>query len=207
MTNFTDICGLTGVAAAMAVLLTLFIQNSFCRSGCIVKGNAGRIWQALLVIFFLLMVIPLNGLPMAAFIRGMTGDLSITTLVLLGNWWTKSCCNYEISGSTERLYLLIGISIASLLLYPMALGATPFDPYRLGYGNLIFVSAILLVSGYAWHKTSSLIVINLSLAVFAWGGRWYESDNLWDYLLDPFVSIYALSATAIFIVKALRKRT
>jgi len=206
MANFTDISGLSGVAAASAVLLTIFIKNSLCRSGCIMKGDAGRVWLVLPVIFFSLMVIPLNGLPMAAFVRGITGDLSIMTLVLLGVWWIKSCCNYEISGSNEGALLMIGLSVVSLLLYPMALGATPFDPYRLGYGNLIFVSALLLVTGYAWYKARSLIAVSLSLAVLAWGCHWYESDNLWDYLIDPFVSVYALSVTAIFLVQAMRRR-
>jgi len=206
MANFTDISGLSGVAAAMAVLLTLFINKSLCRSGCIMKGGAERVWLVLPIIFFSLMVIPLNGLPMAAFVRGITGDLSIMTLVLLGAWWMKSCCNYEISGSNEGALLMIGLSVVSLLLYPMALGATPFDPYRLGYGNLIFVSALLLVTGYAWYKARSLITVSLSLAVLAWGCHWYESDNLWDYLIDPFVSVYALSVTVIFMGQAMRRR-
>ena len=45
-----------------------------------------------------------------------------------------------------------------------------------------------------------------TLAALAWSLGWYESGNLWDYLLDPFVAIYALCAIAIQTVKRLINR-
>ena len=32
------------------------------------------------------------------------------------------------------------------------------------------------------------------LAVLAWAAGWYESGNLWDYLIDPMVAGYAVFA-------------
>jgi hypothetical protein len=31
--------------------------------------------------------------------------------------------------------------------------------------------------------------------MIAWAAHWHESANLWDYLLDPFLAIWALFAT------------
>jgi len=33
----------------------------------------------------------------------------------------------------------------------------------------------------------------IALAVLAWSTEWYESRNLWDYLLDPMLFIYAIT--------------
>jgi hypothetical protein len=83
----------------------------------------------------------------------------------------------------------------------MALGAGAYDPYRLGYGNPQFVAVLLLLALAAWFWKFSLIVLCISFATLAWAAGWYESSNLWDYLLDPFVAIYALCAIAIQVVK------
>jgi hypothetical protein len=100
--------------------------------------------------------------------------------------------------------LLILIALAALALYPMAMGVGAYDLYRLGYGNPQFVAALLLLALAAWFRKSSLIALCIAFATLAWSLGWYESDNLWDYLLDPFLSIYALSAIMIHTVKLQR---
>jgi ATP/ADP translocase len=87
----------------------------------------------------------------------------------------------------------------------MALGAGVFDPYRLGYGNPQFVAVLLLFALFAWYLESALIASCIALAMFAWSVGWYESDNIWDYLLDPFVSFYALAASLIYGARKLQK--
>ena len=68
-----------------------------------------------------------------------------------------------------------------------------FDPYRLGFGDLWLISGLLFLALAAWAWQCMLIALSLSLAVLAWSIGWYESSNLWDYLLDPWISIYALA--------------
>jgi len=99
--------------------------------------------------------------------------------------------------------LLVLVSLAAIALYPMALGLGAFDPSRLGYGSGSFVTVLLLVVLVAWILKRYLIAFTISLAAFAWAAGWYESANLWDYLLDPFVSIYALAAIVKQAIKAL----
>jgi len=44
----------------------------------------------------------------------------------------------------------------------------------------------------AWVGRFHLIAACIALAVLAHAMAWNESTNLWDYLLDPLVSIYAI---------------
>ena len=100
--------------------------------------------------------------------------------------------------------LLALIALAAFALYPMALGASAYDPYRLGYGNLQFIVVLLLLALVAWFWKYWLIALCIALAILAWAAGWYESNNLWDYLLDPFAAIYALAAIMIHAVKLQR---
>jgi len=133
--------------------------------------------------------VPLGGLSIAEFLRGVTGDLSVTTLLLLALPYVS----FPIVGrGLARGEGLTFIAITAFAFYPFALGFGMFDPYRLGFGNVWFIALLLLIAVVAWLKQFTLIALSISLAVLAWSFGWYESNNLWDYLLDPWVSIYAL---------------
>ena len=196
MANFTDLTGLAGVAsaiAAAALLLPWTIRLTQTRLA-VVLGTV-----------FVLSLIPFGTLPVAAYVRGITGDLSITTLVLLWCALLRPWCGCAASGTEHRRVLLALVALCALAFYPMALGAGSFDPYRLGYGNPLFIVVLLLIALAAWFRGFTLIALCIALATLAWAAGWYESNNLWDYLLDPFVSVYALAATVIFGVKRLSK--
>ena len=194
MPHFTDLTGLAGVASAIVASLLLFSR---------IARLSKSYWAILLGAMFVLMLIPFSGMPLAAYVRGVTGDLSITTLVLLWCALLKPC---NVPTGNNRFALLILIAFAALTLYPMALGAGPYDPYRLGYGDPLFIAALLLLALLAWLRRLSIIVLCIAFATLAWAVGWYESDNLWDYLLDPFVSIYALAIMMIHTVKTLLQR-
>jgi hypothetical protein len=197
MPHFTDITGLAGVASAMtAALLPL--------------PGIARLPKSYLAILlgavFVLLLIPFTDMPVAAYVRGATGDLSITTLVLLWCALLKPWFNFGRTDTRSRYKFLMLVALAALALYPMALGVGAFDPYRLGYGDSLFVSALLLITLVAWFWKHPLIALCIALATIAWSIGWYESGNLWDYLLDPFVSVYALAAVMIYAVKAILQR-
>jgi hypothetical protein len=135
---------------------------------------------------------PFGDLSAAAYVRGVTGDLSMTTLVLAG-----AACVAQLTGRTviepgdlRALFWLV--ASAAAFLYPFALGWTQFDPYALGYGSIIFVTALLLVTLAAWHFRRNVIVLIVIAAALAYCVGAYESRNLWDYLIDPLVALYAL---------------
>lgn len=195
MFHYTDLTGLASVAAALAAA-TLLLPP-------VARLHKAR--QALLSgIIFVFMLIPLGDLSLAAYVRGATGDLSITSLVLMVCASTTLWCGPH-GGRRQSVLLLI--ALAALALYPMALGATIFDPYRLGYGDTQFIIALLLLALVAWIWKHYLLALCISFAVLAWAIGWYESDNMWDYLLDPFVAIFALLTIVTRTAKSLLPRS
>lgn len=134
-------------------------------------------------------------LPFAAYIRGVTGDLSILSLLLIVFSWSGISA-FRIATATP---LMIGL--VAILFYPFALGFTLFDPYAWGYHSSIFVGAVLLIAVIYFFAKHAWEALMLSIAVIAWSIHWHESMNLWDYLLDPFLAVWALGMGIWWMVK------
>jgi hypothetical protein len=126
-------------------------------------------------------------LPLIAYVRGFTGDLSIVLTLLL---WSSLLPSKK---PTPIAFKSV-IAMIAVCFYPLALGLGMFDPYAWGYGSVAFLVAVLffaLVCGLAnWTKGVWIIAI----AIIAWAAHWHESANLWDYLLDPFLAVWAMAA-------------
>ena len=126
-------------------------------------------------------------LPLAAYVRGAIGDLSVVLTLLL---WSSVLLPSRLAPISFKLAL----ALVSLMFYPLALGLGMIDPYAWGYSSLGLLVAVLvfaLVCGLAgWTKGVWII----ALAVMAWAGHWHESTNLWDYVLDPLLAIWAVIA-------------
>jgi hypothetical protein len=187
MPNFTDITGLASLAVATTASLVLL--PGIAR----LPGLHQAVLQSTV---FALMLIPFGDMPLAAYVRGVTGDLSITTLVMICCALSKHWLGCGTADTRACRALLLTVALAALALYPMAMGVSAFDPYRLGYGDPLFVAALLLVALAAWILKYHLIASCIAFAILAWTAGWYESGNLWDYLLDPWIAIYALFVIA-----------
>lgn len=184
MMNFTDLTGLAGSASIItsaALLLPSVEQLS--------KPRLAMLLGAI----FVYAMLPINGLPLAAYLRGGIGDVSITTLLLLCSVLAKPWLSCATLDSKNRFALFGLIALAALALYPMALGIGAYDPYRLGYGNASFVTTVLLIALAAWYWKVYWVTLCIACATIAWSISWYESNNLWDYLLDPLVAGYVLA--------------
>jgi hypothetical protein len=124
-------------------------------------------------------------LPLAAYVRGVTGDLSIVTTLLL---WSSLLPDNK----SAPIPFKFSIALIALCFYPFALGLSMVDPYAWGYGSIAFFIAVLVfavICGLAnWNKGVWII----GFAIIAWGVHWQESLNLWDYLLDPFLVLWSI---------------
>ena len=177
----TDIAGLAGHASALAASILLLPA---------VRRLSVPRYSVLIASVFLLALVPLPSLPLAGYTRGMVGDLSLTTLLLIGLAILRP---YGIvSVAKSRPQLLLVIAIVAIIFYPMTLGISLSDPYRLGYSDARFFALVLLLALVASWRQSNLIVLSLTLATLAWSQGLYESSNWWDYFIDPLVAIYAL---------------
>jgi hypothetical protein len=201
MIQFTDMTGLASSAIAVAAMAARLPG----------RGRIPKSFRiALPVIVAGAALVPFDSLPLAAYLRGVIGDLSISTLTLLVLLLHSSCMvptrpvGEEDSGGRHMLHFLI--ASAAMVFYPLALGAGLYDPYRWGFGNPWFIGVLLVMALFAYFLGKWLVALIITLAGLAWVGDWYESTNLWDYLLDPFVAIYATAALLKQGLRLLRRR-
>ena len=182
MNQFIQIIALIELSISCAVvgvwILQKFSPNTF--------PFAIKVFLVLLMGNILFWPLGMN-LPLVAYVRGLTGDLSIVLTLLL---WTSLLP----ANKPAPIVFKFAVAIVALCFYPFALGLGMVDPYAWGYGSIAFLVAVLffaLVCGLAsWTKGVWIIAI----AILVWTAHWHESANLWDYLLDPFLAIWAICA-------------
>lgn len=193
MIHFTDATGLLGSAIAITVVGSKL-------PGVSRLAGTHRAW--LLSAIFMVALFPVGALPLAGYLRGAIGDLSITSLALLFAALLHSLRGGPtLPGRNELLLLAIFTAIG---FYPLALGWGDFDPYRLGYGSYWLLASLLGLALLAVLRGWPAIALTIALSILAWSAGWYESANLWDYLLDPLVSIYAAVAMTVQGIRRLR---
>lgn len=193
MIHFTDITGLLGSAIAM-VAVSSKVLGAFRFARVRLAGMLAAVFVAALL--------PVGGLPLAGYLRGAIGDLSITSMLLLSMSLLHTLRGWPTP--QDRNKLLLATALTAAVFYPLALGWGNFDPYRLGYGNDWFLACMLGLALLAvWGKLPT-IALAIALAVLAWSAGWYESSNIWDYLLDPLLAIYAAVAIIMQNIKMFR---
>ena len=179
--------------------------------------NVSSQWKvaATLLVFFLC-ALPINNLPLAYYLRGMLGDLSITTQLLLGTYCYSVYAGKPIFTERKPDYLRFAVLIllTGAWFYPSTLGLTYFDPYNLGYSTAPFHWSLLTyffgITLYFYRRDSVWLCGILSLSMLAFYFDFLESDNYWDYIMDPILvlgSIIYCSFTGITTAIKSVKRT
>lgn len=186
MISPTDVFALCGWALALSAAVLRLQHVRFARSS---------LAKLFLLAVFMVLLIPVfgAGLPIAAFFRGIGGDLSITLLALSSWGLAHRLSNATAINKRELTLLMAVISAAALLFYPTALGWGNWDAYRLGWGSWWFLSALLGLCIISVWRGFYVLPALMALALLAWSFGLMESGNLWDYLLDPWLCAVALS--------------
>ena len=143
---------------------------------------------------FALMWLPAGAahLPLLAYIRGISSDLSITLVALAGFFIARQLFNVGAIPPREKVVLNGVIAASALALYPLSLGWGDWDLYRTGWGSLEMVGALLGLSVLAWAQGLRLLPMLVGLSLVSWSFGLMESANLWDYLMDPWLAMAAL---------------
>jgi hypothetical protein len=180
-----DIVGLGGIELALAAA-----------GVAICGGVVGRRWAPWGLLAAAVGLAPLGGIPLAGYVRGVTGDLSVPTLALLAAALVARLSPRPMLDGADRGALHAWAAAAGVVLYPLTLGLTLWDPYALGYRPrlLLLVAAALVV---AWWRRRRGAALALAAGVAAFGTGLMESTNLWDYLLDPALAVWAVAALAV----------
>jgi len=149
------------------------------------------------ILLFAISFVSFSGNTINFYFRGLFNDLSITSLILLSYYFIQPETDKK---QTQPIFLLLVIT--GLFFYPTALGLGPVDPYAWGFISkdhgittpLIFLSLLAGLMYFALVKSYSILLLSLVLATLCYHSGLLESRNIWDYLFDPLVFIYALTA-------------
>jgi hypothetical protein len=187
-----QVTSLIEIAISSAIVLACLAQALFFK-----EDRSGRIVALRVLVCFVLanllfwpvftLFTPLE-LPLAAYVRGFTGELSITSMLLL---WTAYFSPKQVH---VPAVMKVWIALLAITFYPLALGVSMLDPYAWGYGSIALLAGVLITAFLAWLAGSNRIAIILAVAILAWAAGWHESANLWDYILDPFLGLWAIGS-------------
>lgn len=176
-----------------------FILLGFVLLSALALTRRWRPW--LLPVLAALGFIPVNDLPLAAYVRSYTDDLAITTLVLLAWVSLQRLGVVQPLPTVRRVQVLVLFAGLAAVLYPATLGLTYVDPYRWGFNPRPMIVLIGLTALVLLWLRNTLGVAMLALGTLAFALRLKASENYWDYLIDPLLAGYCLVAGAALCVR------
>ena len=118
------------------------------------------------MLMLLIAIIPFADTSIWLWMRGLIGDLSILSVVLLTGYLGFHVTGREVLDRKTRSALYVTAFTGGLLLYPATLGLSLYDPYRLGYG-LILAFVLLGLSVLLWFAKRQLAAVALVIVVLA----------------------------------------
>lgn len=149
-------------------------------------------------------IVPLSGIPVAGYLLGVFGQLSISSTIILGAALVGHISkNYQFSKS-DRIPIYVFVGLIGLFFYPMALGVTQFDPYRFGYDSLILIATMMVGSVIFWCYGFRFLAFCILLAMVAFNLQILESNNYWDYLFDIYLFFTGIGFIVVYLVNRIR---
>ena len=185
--NFQQGFALFEMALTCSIIFVYLLQHYLSATLSIQQRSLIMVVPIVLLLFpFSMIGLPVQ-LPLVAYIRGVFGELSMVTTLLL---WSHF---FMTRPARVPVIFKVGVVITALLFYPLALGLSMLDPYAWGYGSVFFILIVAGVAGYFWWIKWEQGAIIIALAILCWSFSLHESTNLWDYLLDPILFIGCLA--------------
>lgn len=183
MNNLSQTIGLLGNILIITAVLTKFIPLQQ-------YSNGVRI--ALLLAFVFIGLIPINNLVVVGYLRGGIGDPSIMTMLLVSSYLIRHYTQLTPIPDADFKIMMLAYAAIGIAYYPFALGISLVDPYAWGYGSIWAGLAVLAVCTLLIRIKLSVACILVTLCVIAYLLKVLESRNLWDYLIDPMLWVYAI---------------
>lgn len=185
--SLNNAIALVGIVFALcALLLHVCDRNAGVQSW-------GR-WLALACFVALWWPVGAAQMPVAAYVRGFSSDLSVTLVVMSVLRLLQELPGVPNINRREKRAVFAVVAVSALFLYPLALGLGNWDPYRLGWGSPGMVLGLLVIAVAGWVARLRLLPISIAFALLAWTAGLLESTNLWDYLIDPWLAAIASAA-------------
>ena len=162
-----------------------------------------------LLIILLIFCIPIKHLIIAEYIYGVLAGLSISSICLLVYTIIKLLKFNKNNKNNKSINLYFyTLSILGLIIYPFhLLIITKIDPNSWGFSPIILslVISLLAIFFFIYQKKLGAIILLITLICF--NINLLNSANLWNYLIDPFLFIYAFIFRLIKLIKYIKHKT
>ena len=186
----TDFYALIGIdLAACAVFLRA--TRVFTPKPVHPKASGWVMWIFAICLVGLWLPLGGAGLSLLAFARGISSDLSVTSVALAGLYIAQRMGAPPVQ-DREKKVVYTALALTAVLLYPTALGLGDWDAYRLGWEGIGLVVGLSLLILLCFLKGLRLLPLLVAAALIAWSFGLLESGNLWDYLIDPWIACVSI---------------
>ena len=167
-----------GVIVAMIIR---FVREIFGRKNLAPFGIELWIPAAIVII------VPIAGVSLAGHLRGLWGDPSIVTFLLLFLYTVRP------SSLPNRPRLSTCVLVSLFVMLPLYLPLfllnpnVPVDLYAIGWHPkwILIAIAVIALGSVMMRRLAPRWTNIIAIALIASSVGLMESDNLWDYLVDP----------------------
>jgi len=163
-----------------------------------------RLTTILAIISGIIAFLPVRGLPLARWLIGIQANFSFPLIAVVFNKaWEHASGSRLLDRQASMASWVFGL-FSGLVLYPMALGLGGFDPYAFGWGfSWLFVSLAILTIALLLIKNRFAAV--LMACILGYDLNLLESQNLWDYVVDPFFVLFSFAALSTWLIRRMGK--
>jgi hypothetical protein len=151
-------------------------------------------------------LIPVQGLSLFMYVRAVIGDLSFTSKLFLIAWLLYRLGGPVLTDMKEIRIVLRAVTVIGLLFYPLSLGLSSFDPYSAGYSASVVIVLTMIAAAYGMRNGYFILAVSMVLAIWGYLLGLMESNNLFDYVLDPLLFLYAAGFTCVTLVRSLKTK-
>lgn len=198
--------GLAVSAVTISFCVALGLSHAWGLATCRRSPRGAKIHLGLFAASLFVLFIPVQETFVIYYFRGMLGEFSVTTLILASAAFAGRLRWHNPIDSEQRFVILLGIAFIAIFFYPASLGLTRFDPYAWGYFSTPMLVGLGLTTciALALRQYWAAYIMAGSLAIAGIG--LLPSSNVWDYLLDPSLAIYSISALAIETARRIQRK-
>lgn len=134
-------------------------------------------------------LVPISGLPIAAHLRGLWGDPSVITALLLLAYvlWPVRLPHAPKLPFVKWIAIFVFVPLYLRLF--VGSDVFPIDLYSIGWRPWGVLSVIVAIAFIGWRRLDLRWVRLVAFALIAYGLGVMESTNIFDYLLDPGLAI------------------
>jgi len=163
-----------------------------------------RLTIILAIISGIIAFLPIAGLPLARWLIGINANFSLPLIaVVFSKAWEHASGSRLLDRQASIASWFFGL-FSGFVLYPMGLGLGDFDPYALGWGfSWLFASLAILTIALLLIKNRFAAV--LMACILGYDLNLLESQNLWDYVVDPFFVLFSFAALSKWLIRRMRK--